>query len=145
MPKTKQLPSELEIQVVHRVEVDPEFVGFLLDYPDIFGPDYIGYWAYGISLKPYGVRGWLVAEFESLEEECGPLSDEQIWNAYNGIEAEGREVVTEFCHLLDEEAAHRVIEAGVRTWMKPNFQQDYDGNTLDMALQVALLGSHTYV
>lgn len=135
--KDETLATTIPMTVQVNVEVDPSFVEFLLDYPDVFGLDYIGYWGRGLRLR--GRRGWLVVEYESLEDELGPMDDDLIVVRFE----RGDKEVCDFCHFMGEQQVVEIIKKGVAN-IGTDFQESYDGDSLDLAIQQALLGSHTY-
>ena len=81
----------------------------------------------------------MVIEDESAADELGLFSDEEFIALYEAQEPRAMKHVSR----LDEFAALAVIRHGVLTYGL-EFQQQYDGDSLDQALQQVLLGKQVY-
>lgn len=134
---------ESAVEVVVRVPVDPQFVSDVLRSPDLYLGDYCGYWAYGAKIDG---RWWVVEEESFVEQYYQQLrainKPDAIDTLIEQFLAEGREEF-EYAHLLDDQAVRRIVQAGCNRY-GPGFQQQYDGDSLDVAVQEGLLGEHTY-
>jgi len=126
-----------------------EMADFLLHHPDVFGTNYIGYWAYGIPLRDpnYRVSGWLVCE---MHDEVRPTANEAIAieahfkaTGERKFDYKGQHNFT--VHLLDETAVIDICkQLAIGNINSKGDPLDYDGHSLDYAIQVSLLGSQVY-
>lgn len=140
-----------------------DFVDFLVSYSDVFGQGYIGYWACGVRLRDptqEGVDGqklpdgWLVCE---MHDEMQPTEDDVVKIVAHFRETGERKF--DFKGEDGELTIHRLdVEAGVaiaKQLVQDNakyrglgpdgaFPLDYDGSSLDNAIQRALLGDVVY-
>lgn len=121
------------------VEIDPQWVTYVTQHPDIFGrPYYAGYWARGVDHDPD--LGWLVWEHDDQfvhDEEPGLAEAHLAWR-------EGRPLPPRW-YRLDRAAALRMWEEGVKRfgvgWYDSN---EHDGGMEDVLLQLTLLGEERY-
>lgn len=76
-----------------------------------------------------------------------PFDFDGFYREWRGMTVKGFDdpyrQMAELAYILDEHMAHRVIREGIKKF-GASFQEDYDGNSLDNALQMALLGEVRY-
>jgi len=141
----------ITVTVQRAVPVDDiaEMADFLLRYPDVFGTGYIGYWAYGIQLRDLDrtTAGWLVCEMH--DEEQPTANEARAIEAHFTATGErkfgytGKRNFT--VYLLDEIAVIEICkQLAIANINGTGGPLDYDGHSLDYAIQVALLGSQVY-
>jgi len=120
------------------VQVDPQWVSYITQHPDIFGrPYYAGYWACGVAHDPD--LGWLVYEHgdDRCPDETEDARVEAIWRA--------GEPLPPRWFRLDRAAAFRMWEEGVKRWGVGWYDDpEHDGAREDVLLQLALLGEERY-
>lgn len=159
MDKTDNL-IEFPVTVKVSEEAVEQLIDFMINWPDIFASGYIGYWGYPLRLfDAEGKKdGWLIVELDDMDCEPGPFTIEKIRTHYRttgerkfSIKAKykrggGSNEVADREFLvtrLDREAAMKVIGAGIKRQGK-DFVENYDAETLDVAIQEALLGDVVY-
>lgn len=121
------------LTVAVQIKRETHFYDMILNYVDIFASAYVGYWAYGIRVS----GGWLIYDF----------GDEEITK-----DGDTDAVVEEFTksgnlpprwHYLDVYTVDRIVTEGCKRYGF-DFQNNYDAVTLDVAVQLALLGEIVY-
>lgn len=151
-PELRRLAEKVRDSVCATLagEPDKEWISFVLEYSDIFGHDYIGYWARGVSRSKKPSRGWLLWEFEMdpRSEDLGFIDrlrpdDEKALHAEAVSCWEAGQPLPPHYHKLGEREVRLAwvygFLRGGRTWY-----EDGDANTYDVALQQALLGEVRY-
>ncbi len=132
-------PAPLKHTFTLTVEVDPNWIRYITQEPDIFGrPHYAGYWARGAAHDPE--LGWLVAEMDEQERYPGKTETariEALWRA-------GKQLPARW-YRLDQAAALRMWEEGVKRWGVGWYDSpEHDGPREDELLQLTLLGELRY-
>jgi len=131
-----------KVTITVESNVDPEWLDYVLCWPDIFSTDYIGYWAHGFRPEGGKEKGvWLVLEL-------GDSDKHPTENQYKQVEAcwkEGRPLPKHW-YVLDEAAAIRAWAEGVKKFNDPDWydRADHDANDYDVIIQRALLGEVRY-
>jgi hypothetical protein len=159
---TEKEELTLKIKVEKEVTVPPDFCEMVLRFGDVFDHGYIGYWANGFRVK--GVEDvWAVVEYESRDEALEEVPDDERRAGLAKVDGRGigprivlaklgREyrldelplpILHEYYHVLDLEAVGRAVKYGMENFSL-DFCEQYDGDSLDVALQYALLGEHRY-
>lgn len=141
MSTNDEKPTSEKATVTIDVEVPVEsWIDWLTQSTDVFGRDYIGYWACGVQHE--AALGWLIFEDEAGEfrglDDVEPNHNEALaaWRA-------GEKLPTGW-HKLDKEMAIKAYVIGVRTWGINWFEEKGDANTYDYVLQMAILGEERY-
>ncbi len=142
------------LTVTVEATIDPkdaaEMADFLLNWSDVFSTDYIGYWAHGIRMRQPGTKlkdGWLAVECDDMD---APPNREQTMAAAKHFRETGErrfERGSHIFHRLDLETCREVCRQLAIRNVKHNHTRDlldYDGSSLDCAIQIALLGEVTY-
>ncbi len=115
-----------------------DWINFLTRYNDVFGKNYIGYWARGI--KRNNDLGWLLwvdDEKHDFGEEPDLEKATQAWEAKTELPPNW--------HRLDQELAIRAYLAGVKRWGEDWFDGDHgDALGYDVVIQLALFGEVRY-
>jgi hypothetical protein len=139
------------VEVTTKVTVPREdWIDFLTAYSDIFASGYIGYWARDVTRTK---RGWLLWDFESDErplpkgydfvDRMDRTAEDKHHAAAVRAFKDGLELPKHY-YVLDEDAAIRAYKIGCEKWGTNWFEEKGDGDTYDIVLQIAILGSHTY-
>jgi hypothetical protein len=136
-----------EIEVTFNIEVKEDFVDMLVNWSDWLGTGYCGYWAFGVVQDPS--IGWLFADCD----EDGYCSDElkaqfaeaeRIWRKEHGEPHDGPcETLPKRFHSMDKNNVLEVIRQGVKRY-GPDFQEQYDSESLDVAVQMTFLHEVVY-
>lgn len=120
--------------IQRQTTVDPEWITYVTRYADIFGDDYIGYWAFGVERD--NDRGWL------LYEDCdGKPTRAQTADAVQAWRAD--QPLPEGFHRLDRDACIKAWGKGVEKWGE-DWYENGDATSYDIAIQLALFGEVVY-
>ncbi len=139
MPDTKKETVKLQVELNVDKEAYDSFVDFLTQWPDIFSTDYVGYWVRGYRTRDKaGTKVWLMHEFEECDQEASPEEVKFAIDQYKG----GGGMPPNW-YVLDANTAHKVVAAGVSRY-GGNFCDNYDAESLDVAMQMAFLGEIRY-
>jgi hypothetical protein len=118
------------------VDIDPDFIEYLIKYRDIFDRNRAGYWAFGVKVK----TGWLVYEQEDDDAMPTDKATREAKSCYGGAH-DGN--LPERWYLLDRDAAIRAWCEGVKRW-GVDWYEDVDAEREDVVVQLALLGEIRY-
>lgn len=114
------------------------WIDFCLLHPDIFSPDYIGYWAYGV--RPDNIKNqWIVIEESEMVSD---VHMKTLVTATNRAILENKRLPKP-CHLLNKETVIKAFLIGCEKWGVDWFETA-DGNNYDIVIQNALLGETRY-
>lgn len=114
------------------------WVEFLTHWPDIFGQNYIGYWARGCEQDDN--LGWLIYEDCNKDYHHNEEPDrEEAVKAWK----EGSKLPKDWHRLGREEAATAYLK-GCELWGKDWFDEKGDAETYDVVIQLTLLGEIRY-
>ena len=130
-------PQPLKHTFTLTVDVDPQWIEYIMQEPDIFGrPYYAGYWAFGVARDRE--LGWLVYEHDEDRPTAGKCERmEALWRAGEPLPARW--------YRLDRAAALRMWEEGVKRYGVGWYDDDgHDGAREDELLQLTLLGEVRY-
>jgi hypothetical protein len=117
------------------VDVDGFWVEYLTQHRDVFGPNYTGYWAFGVAQDQ--ALGWLVFEQgDGRRPSSAHVAD--VLHAWRT----GMPLLPPW-HRLDRAAALRAWEEGVKRW-GVDWYEHTDGPREDVVIQLALLGEVRY-
>lgn len=117
-------------------EAYDSFVDFVARWVDIFSSDYVGYWAYG---EPVGDADCQYLLYD-MADDRKPTGEESA-AAVAAYRAKAE--LPEHWYAMDLDTAHKITVAGL-TKFGENFLDEYDGDRLDSAVQLALLGEVVY-
>jgi hypothetical protein len=129
-----QLPTDgLTLTITQNVKRDQSFYDMLLNYSDVFMSGYSGYWAFGVKVN----GGWLAFDFGD-EEPPSDAKAERVRAKFN----EDRTIPPRW-YLINLETVDRIVTEGCKRYGF-DFQEQYDATSLDVAVQLALLGDIVY-
>jgi hypothetical protein len=129
-------PGEFSIIVkldTEKLEAYQEMLEWMLNI-DMFSTDYIGNWAKGICFDE--VLGWLILQEDERDPETDEVAMISTWRSDSPLEGG--------YFRLNHETAKRAIDYGILQHGLGFIEGDADGNMLDEALQVAILGEKVY-
>jgi hypothetical protein len=136
-----------KVKVEVELELDPEWIDYLLNWPDIFMRDYCGYWLRGVvhqKKKDSAYGRWLCwEEGEFADEECERGKEPGRKEAMLFFKARIGELPKHW-FILDEETATKAWIEGVKRMGVGFANGDGDANDYDVAVQMALLGEVKY-
>lgn len=134
---------------------DSMFEMFVSGYNDIFGHNYIGYWAQGVLWDEENMQ-WLCYERpdhfvlpEDFDDLVIATYDQHIKDGWNGsktfeqsVEIDGKKENV-FCFVMDAEFACKAFMAAFRKWGQESID-NWDADTVDYAVQMALFEEVVY-
>lgn len=129
----------IKVTVTIDVTVDPEWIDYITQNPDIFMRDYCGYWMYGMERDKE--LGWLAHEHDETRTTTQVARSPE----YNQIVADWRagKPLPESWYRLDKAACVKAWAEGVKIY-GVDWYENGDANTYDCAIQMALLGELRY-
>lgn len=116
------------------VDTKEEWIDYLTNYSDIFGYNYIGYWARGIDRNE---KGWLLYEMYN-EEHPSPEVEKAALKAWHN-----ETTLPPYFFVLDKKMAEKAYVEGVKKWGM-DWYEKADANYYDYTLQMAILGETRY-
>lgn len=132
----KQTTEKATVMIEVDVPVE-DWIDYLTKCTDIFGRDYIGYWARGVERRDD--LGWLVWE----DDEHRAHDEEPDRDAAISAWESGAALPIGW-HRLDKAMAVKAFTEGVKRWGTRWFEDRGDANSYDYVLQMAMLGEERY-
>ena len=128
-------PDPIKHTLVVDLAIDADFVRYLIQYRDIFGMNYCGYWARGIE---HDETGWLLWESDEMHQR----GHEPERNVAIAAWRSGQPLPAGW-YRLDRDAAIRAWCEGVKRW-GVNWYDNVDASREDVVVQLSLLGEVRY-
>lgn len=119
-----------------------EFIRDVILNVDMFMQGYIGYWACRMdAMTDEKQKGSFNKVLIREEDDCDPLKDKGLAEAKRIFEMNTGEKLPEGFHELNYDVALKII---ANLYILGSSIEDYDGNSIDVATQIALLGEEVY-
>ena len=115
------------------VEIPIDWIDFISNYTDIFGPTYCGYWAKGIYNE--NDIGWLLRDEEELFDDSNDSLAEKLF-------IDNQELPKHY-YRLDKDTAIKAYAEGIKRW-GVNWYEQADAISYDVVIQMALFNDVKY-
>lgn len=129
----------MSIKTNLEVEINPDWINFLMEYPDIFGRNYCGYWMYGMELDEK--LGWL-CYIHDEEKSISQVSSHPKYKSIVEMWRSGKPLPDRWVRLNERVAIQAYLEGVKRKgidWYSIADAEDYD-----VVLQKAIFGVVIY-
>jgi hypothetical protein len=113
---------------------------YLQDLPELFDSQVIGYWAHG---RPMKGRGWLIFEQPELDDLYPGWTVDDILGLDPELDGQDGTTRYVYVHRFGPDKAVEAVRHGLEQF-GPNFQQQWDAQMMDQAVQLSVFRKIKY-